>query len=436
MNACVSSIPAPPVLRRMAELSVALNRPEDALDFAEAAFREGTDDLGLRLFMGSLYAHQEDLESARRVLAAPDGTPVHPDAAVILYGALFVARQLEEARDIAAWLEAEEPENVRGSLAYAAALEALGESASAEQVLRDGLSRHPGDLRLYGALAESRRTRGDRIGEIGIYREILAFHPDHQETLIAMADVELGLERREAAIETLTHIERVYPDDVRATLRLAFLNYEAGDWSAAEQRFERAHAAFPDHAEVAFFLGLAHKETGRGDDALSVWDDIGPEQDRYVDARLQIAAIHEERNDLPRALESVDRALEIEPRRQAELYRATLLSKLGDKEEALAYLEERLDGTEADADVLYHMGVLHGESGDRTRALDYMERALEVGGEHAGALNYVGYSMAERGENLDQAERLIERALQVRPDDGFIADSLGWVFCLSSERYR
>ena len=420
--------PSAPVLRRMAELSVALNRPEDALDYAEAAFEAGTDDLGLRLFMGSLYAHQEDVESALRVLAEADGTPVHPDAAMILYGALFVGERVEEARDVAAWLEAEEPENVRGSVALSSALIALGQAGDAEQVLRDALERHPGNLRLYGALAESRRTRGDRIGEIGVYREILAFHPDHHATLIAMADVELQLERREAAVATLTRIEEIYPDDVRATLRLAFLDFEAQNWVSAERRFERALEAFPGQSEVGFFLGIAHKEAGNLDTAISVWDDIEPEQDRYVDARLQIAALYEERDDVPRALESVDRALEVEPRRQAELYRATLLSKLGDVEGALAYLDARLESTERDADLLYHMGILHGENGDRESALEFMERALEMDDEHAGALNYVGYSLAERGENLDQAEELIERALAVRPDDGFIADSLGWVF--------
>ncbi len=43
-------------------------------------------------------------------------------------------------------------------------------------------------------------------------------------------------------------------------------------------------------------------------------------------------------------------------------------------------------------------------------------------------LNYLGYSWVDRGENLAEAEKLIARAVELRPNDGFIADSLGWVY--------
>jgi tetratricopeptide (TPR) repeat protein len=56
-----------------------------------------------------------------------------------------------------------------------------------------------------------------------------------------------------------------------------------------------------------------------------------------------------------------------------------------------------------------------------------MQQVLAKNPDHAGALNYVGYTWAERGENLDEAERMIRRALEQRPDDGYIVDSLGWV---------
>ena len=41
-------------------------------------------------------------------------------------------------------------------------------------------------------------------------------------------------------------------------------------------------------------------------------------------------------------------------------------------------------------------------------------------------LNYLGYSWAERGENLDEAFKLLEKALTLRPDSGAIVDSIGW----------
>ena len=47
---------------------------------------------------------------------------------------------------------------------------------------------------------------------------------------------------------------------------------------------------------------------------------------------------------------------------------------------------------------------------------------------NAPALNYLGYTYAESGAQLDEAEKLIKRALVIEPDDGFYVDSLGWVY--------
>src|SRR5690606_35120944 len=48
--------------------------------------------------------------------------------------------------------------------------------------------------------------------------------------------------------------------------------------------------------------------------------------------------------------------------------------------------------------------------------------------ENSSAYNYLGYLYADRGENLDEAEKLILKALQLKPGDGFYLDSLGWVY--------
>src|SRR4030095_8970001 len=53
---------------------------------------------------------------------------------------------------------------------------------------------------------------------------------------------------------------------------------------------------------------------------------------------------------------------------------------------------------------------------------------LEKSPDNADALNFIGYTWAERGENLEQAEQYITRAMELRPDNGYIVDSLGWVY--------
>ena len=62
-----------------------------------------------------------------------------------------------------------------------------------------------------------------------------------------------------------------------------------------------------------------------------------------------------------------------------------------------------------------------------------MQQVLALDPENVNALNYVGYSWAERGEKLEEAETLIRRALEISPDDGYITDSLGWVYYKMAE---
>ncbi len=57
-------------------------------------------------------------------------------------------------------------------------------------------------------------------------------------------------------------------------------------------------------------------------------------------------------------------------------------------------------------------------------------RALELEPDQPFVLNYLGYSWVDQGVNLQRALKMIERAVELRPNDGYIIDSLGWA------RYR
>ena len=54
-------------------------------------------------------------------------------------------------------------------------------------------------------------------------------------------------------------------------------------------------------------------------------------------------------------------------------------------------------------------------------------KALELNPEQPQVMNYLGYSLVEKQVKLDEALDLIERAVAVRPDSGYIVDSLGWI---------
>lgn len=76
--------------------------------------------------------------------------------------------------------------------------------------------------------------------------------------------------------------------------------------------------------------------------------------------------------------------------------------------------------------LFYARGVALERAGDWPAAEADFRRALELSPEQPYVLNYLGYTWVERGEHLTEARRMLERAVALRPQDGNIADSLGW----------
>jgi tetratricopeptide (TPR) repeat protein len=77
--------------------------------------------------------------------------------------------------------------------------------------------------------------------------------------------------------------------------------------------------------------------------------------------------------------------------------------------------------------VYYHRGIALDRDGQWERAEADLMQALTLAPDQPLVLNYLGYSWADRGQNLRRAQEMIEKALQRRPNDGAITDSLGWV---------
>src|SRR5262249_46327690 len=75
----------------------------------------------------------------------------------------------------------------------------------------------------------------------------------------------------------------------------------------------------------------------------------------------------------------------------------------------------------------YDRGICYERSRQWGKAEADFKRALSLAPDQPFVLNYLGYSWADMGQNLAQARDMIEKAVQRRPNDGAIIDSLGWV---------
>jgi len=414
--------------RKLAMGLIRAGRPAESLEHAERALQLDPDDQRTRILVGQLYRMQRNVAAAEKVLLDESGVPISPEAGALLYQLYTESDRGERAIEVAKWMITVADDPIEGYAALAKAYEMTGQNEKAEATLREALALEPENLQIYSQLARSARVRGDVGGERAVYAEILKLHPHHHATLLALADVQLAENDREGALQTLREIESNYPDDMRTVVRLGFLYYEAEDFPESARRFETYLASEPGDDEVRFFLGIVQRRMGDDDAAIEVFSAIPEGSEHSAEAHTQLAVLYEGKGDFQRALDEIQLALAEKPTRPRELYAATLRAKAGDFDGAVAFLEGLLLKNPNDDELLFNLGVVFSEAHRTQEALAYMERAIEQNPNNASALNYVGYTWAERGDNLDQAESYIVRALDLRPDDGFIIDSLGWVY--------
>jgi tetratricopeptide (TPR) repeat protein len=78
--------------------------------------------------------------------------------------------------------------------------------------------------------------------------------------------------------------------------------------------------------------------------------------------------------------------------------------------------------------IYYYRGICYERTRQWPKAEADLKKALELYPEQPHVLNYLGYSWIDQGLNLDEGMSMIRRAVEQRPDDGYIIDSLGWAY--------
>jgi tetratricopeptide (TPR) repeat protein len=86
------------------------------------------------------------------------------------------------------------------------------------------------------------------------------------------------------------------------------------------------------------------------------------------------------------------------------------------------------DATAGEWSVFYFRGIALERSDQWTKAEPDFKKALQLQPDQPYVLNYLGYTWVDRGVHLDEAIKMLQRAIQQKPDDGFIIDSLAWAY--------
>ncbi|HRQ45257.1 MAG TPA: tetratricopeptide repeat protein, partial [Candidatus Goldiibacteriota bacterium] len=149
----------------------------------------------------------------------------------------------------------------------------------------------------------------------------------------------------------------------------------------------------------------------------------------YINAYYHIGYIYAEQKRLPEAITMFEKLLAENP--DNEEYYLLLAASYADNKQYDKAADVYKSGLEkfADSEKLnFNLGYVYDKMKDYDRAMAAFERIIKINPKNPDPYNYIGYTYAERGEKLDKALELVNKALELDKENGFYMDSLGWVY--------
>jgi tetratricopeptide (TPR) repeat protein len=297
--------------------------------------------------------------------------------------------------------------------------------ASAREALRLAPGSRDGLLLLAGVLVR----KGDIAGADAAMAELRQGDDgDDADLRLGYARLLLEAEQLEPARREFEAILAARPDAREARFALGLLELEREDLDAAEPHFKALLDAPEFRQRSAYYLGRI-EDVRRNPVRALEWYGQVTEGEQAIEAMTRRAL----------ALGRVGRAAEgrrllVDMRREMPMYatrfylaEGELLLESDAGREALALYDQALREHPGESDLLYGRSLVHERLKDVGAAEADLRRILKADADDARAMNALGYMLTVHTERLDEARKLIVRALEITPDDAAVIDSMGWV---------
>lgn len=452
-------------------------RPLD-LDTAEERTAEAHARYMQALFEEEIEGPDAALPAKKRALFLD---PAHTELAVEVAQHHLRRGETPEAISVLKDSKKAAPHDPASSLALASIyLRHLQKPLLAEKHATEALQADPASAFAYELLWDIHRAAGQTQKIEPMLQRAARQKTEDVEFWLAIADLrvrEVARSRRdpsaatlEKITELLERVERLGVENPDALSRAAELHALCGNTRQAVDLYEKSLALDSDAEGVREKLAEGLVELGEDDRAAEILESLVAANPVNLSAYDQLAKIQLRRGDFSMAAASMRQALllaPIDPRRHEEIIRTLL--RAGDDDgavQAAAEAEERfpflvgftilraialsqaenhaaammaferalvtasnINPDLLDSDFYLTYGGAAERAGHFVKAEELLKKSIALApGRAAEACNHLGYMWAERGVNLEEAEQLILRALEMDPNNGAYIDSLGWVY--------
>lgn len=346
-------------------------------------------------------------------------------------------------------------------LMLGAAYRQLHDEARAAEVYRRLVTVLPGSAEGHHRLGRMLLGREPLRAEAELRRAV-ELDPAHLDARIALAEVYRRQGRASAAEESLRAAYDRSGADAQVGERLYHVLLETGDRAAALRLLhdlDRDGRALPVRLRLGVLLLQLHQandalrlartliahdpvepaarllaaralaQLGQRSEAIALCLDVPAGTASLGPARALAAELHGREGTPQVGLKIVEEARARLPNAPELITaEAALHEQLGALDRARAVLDLALTKAPNDESLVYARATLEDRAAEPEQAVVIMRRLLDHRPDSVVAMHFIGGSYANRGVALDDGERLLRRATALRPDDGFVLDSLGWLF--------
>jgi tetratricopeptide (TPR) repeat protein len=334
----------------------------------------------------------------------------------------------------------------------------------------------PKDTEIKRELAENLLLKGEYNEAATLYRELADANPRDAQYPLRLSQIYRQQGDLKKAREAHERARALDPGSLEVQYNEVNLLEAEGQLASAIARLKeilnstaRVAYAPPERANRVMLLerlGLMYRANEQPSEAVEAFRQMAQlDADLGARAAAQIIETYRAAKQFAQAEQEAERAFKQYPNdRMLRLVRASLLADLGRGAEAVAEVKRLLDGSkdretylalaqicektkdfagmaaaldeaerlsqsDEEREVVFFM---RGAMYERMKKYDQAEaefrRVLKMNPRNASALNYLGYMFADREVNLEEALELIQRAVELEPNNGAYLDSLGWVY--------
>lgn len=425
---------APAVHLRLAAEYAKLGMMTESLESAQTAVKLKPNYPEALLLLGGLYSNirefDQALKSYQKVLEfEPDNLE-----APMYMGAVYAERKDYDkaVKYFERLLKNEEYQSPHLAWYYIGRIRAdQGGGANlklAEKAYKKALEKRPDHADTVLALGQVYTNQEKTTEAIALYKNFQREQGPSDKLAEILAQVYLEQEDYRAALEQLEVLEKRDADALSVKVRIALLLIELKDFPKAINKLTEVLRQVPESDKIRFYLAAVYEETGERAKAIEHFKKVPAGSSFYSESVIHAAYLLKAGKQLNEAIELVTAAMKIK-NDVPQLYSiiATLWDEKGDLFKAEGYLSQGLAQFPENVQLNFFLGTIYDRQGKKDQVVQQMRKVINMDSQHVQGLNYLAFTFAELGENLEEAEDLSVRAMEIEPNDGFVIDTYGWV---------